>query len=80
LEGARIVYIGEKHDEVSHHQFEEKILRMLHKREKTVTLGMEMLDVTQQAALDDYLGKKISWSEFASRTAFDREWGKTSPY
>jgi aminopeptidase N len=80
LEGARIVYIGEKHDEVSHHQFEEKILRMLHKREKTVTLGMEMLDVTQQAALDDYLGKKISWSEFASRTAFDREWGETSPY
>jgi aminopeptidase N len=78
-EGARIVYIGEKHDEASHHRFEERVLRTLHRREKTVTMGMEMVNVTQQSALDDYLGKRISWVEFANRTAFDRGWGKTSP-
>jgi aminopeptidase N len=78
-EGARIIYIGEKHDEASHHRFEERVLRTLHRREKTVAVGMEMVDVTQQAALDEYLGRRISWAEFANRTAFDRGWGKTSP-
>ena len=38
-----------------------------------------MIDLTQQAALDDYLGRRISWNEFALRTAFDRGWGRTSP-
>ena len=56
--------------------FRRKIIRSLHGQGKPVTVGMEMVDVTQQAALDEYLEKKISWSEFARRTAFDRGWGK----
>jgi uncharacterized iron-regulated protein len=44
-----------------------------------VTVGMEMIDVTQQADLDQYLQGIISWSEFSRRTDFDRGWGKTSP-
>jgi uncharacterized iron-regulated protein len=40
---------------------------------------MEMVDVTQQPALDDYLEKRISWSEFSRRTGFDRGWGRISP-
>jgi len=79
LERARIIYIAEKHDEPSHHQLQEKIIHSLHRRGKSVTVGMEMIDVTQQVALDEYLGKAITWSEFAHRTAFHRGWGKTSP-
>ena len=40
---------------------------------------MEMIDVTQQRALDQYLEKKISWTTFARSTAFESGWGKTSP-
>jgi uncharacterized iron-regulated protein len=79
LERARIIFIAEKHDEASHHRLQEQIIRALHRRKQPLTVGMEMIDVTQQAALDDYLGKKIRWREFASRTAFDRGWGRTSP-
>ncbi len=79
LEGARIIYIAEKHDEAFHHQFQEEIIRSLHRQGKPVTVGMEMVDLTQQAALDDYLDKRISWNEFVRRTAFDRGWGRTSP-
>ena len=79
LEGADIIYIAEKHDEAFHHQFQEKIIRSLHRQGKPVTVGMEMIDLTQQAALDDYLDKRISWNEFVRRTAFDRGWGRTSP-
>jgi uncharacterized iron-regulated protein len=40
---------------------------------------MEMIDVTQQRALDQYLEKKISWTVFAWSTGFAEGWGKTSP-
>jgi uncharacterized iron-regulated protein len=76
---ARIVYVGEKHDEPSHHQLQEKIIRWLHRQSTPFAVGMEMIDLTQQGALDAYLGKQISWRDFAQRTAFDRGWGKTSP-
>ena len=47
--------------------------------EPPFAVGMEMVDVTQQPALDDYLEKRTSWSEFSRATGFDRGWGRTSP-
>ena len=79
LEGARVIYIGEKHDETYHHQIQERIIRRFHRQGLPFAVGMEMVDVTQQPALDDYLEKRISWSEFSRRTGFDRGWGRTSP-
>ena len=58
LRRARIIFIAEKHDEASHHRLQEQIIRALHRRKQPLTVGMEMIDVTQQAALDDYLGRK----------------------
>jgi uncharacterized iron-regulated protein len=79
IQQARIIYIAEKHDEPTHHQLQSNVIRSLYQRGKPVTVGMEMIDFTQQAALDQYLQKKISWSEFSRRTGFERDWGKTSP-
>jgi uncharacterized iron-regulated protein len=79
LERARVVYIGERHDDPYQHRFQEKIIRWLSRQGKPLTIGMEMVDLTQQPALDDYLKKRIPWSEFSRRTGFDRGWGRTSP-
>jgi uncharacterized iron-regulated protein len=76
---ARVIYIAEKHNEPSHHELQEKIIRSLHRDGQAVTVGMEMIDVTQQRALDEYLKNKISWSTFARSTGFESGWGKTSP-
>jgi uncharacterized iron-regulated protein len=78
LRRARIIYIGEKHDQPSHHQLQEEIIRWLHREEGSFAIGMEMLEVTQQADLNDYLQKRIPWNEFARRTGFERGWGRTS--
>ncbi len=75
---ARVIYIPEKHGDPSDHQLQE-IIRSLHRRRESVTVGMEMIDVTQQADLDQYLKGAISWSQFSRRTGFDRGWAKTSP-
>lgn len=79
IEQARVIYIAEKHDELSQHQLQSNIIRSLHQHGEPVAVGMEMIDVTQQRALDEYLAKEITWHEFARRTGFDKGWGKTSP-
>ena len=79
MQQARVIYIAEKHDEPSHHQLQSKIIRSLQQRGKPVTVCMEMIDVTQQGALDEYLAKEITWHEFDRRTGFSEGWGKTSP-
>jgi uncharacterized iron-regulated protein len=78
LTQARVIYIPEKHGDPSDHQLQE-IIRSLDQRGESVTVGMEMIDVTQQADLDQYLKGTISWSEFSRRTGFDRGWARTSP-
>lgn len=79
LSQARVIYIPEEHNQASYHRLQEQIIRSLHQRGESVTVGMEMIDVTQQADLDQYLEQEISWNEFSRRTGFDRGWGKTSP-
>jgi uncharacterized iron-regulated protein len=76
---ARVIYVAETHNDPGHHRLQEKIIRSLHRRDRSVTVGMEMIDVTQQQALDQYLEKKISWTTFARSTGFESGWGKTSP-
>ena len=79
LARTRVIYVAEKHNEPSHHQLQERIIRSFHQGGDAVTVGMEMFDITQQAALDRYLEKKISWAMFARSTDFGSGWGKTSP-
>ncbi len=76
---ARVIYVAERHNEPWDHKLQEVILRSLHQRGHSVTVGMEMIDVTQQRALDQYLEKKTSWTTFARTTGFESGWGKTSP-
>jgi uncharacterized iron-regulated protein len=79
LSQARIIYVAETHNDPAHHQLQERIIRSLHQGGHAVTVGMEMIDITQQSALDRYLAKKISWATFAQSTDFESGWGKTSP-
>jgi uncharacterized iron-regulated protein len=76
---ARVIYVAERHNEPSHHQLQEQIIRSVHHRGRSLAVGMEMIDVTQQRTLDHYLEKKISWGMFARTTGFESGWGKTSP-
>ena len=77
---ARVIYVAERHNEsiASPTPGENHSLRSIN-ADSRVTVGMEMIDVTQQRALDQYLEKKISWTTFARSTGFESGWGKTSP-
>jgi uncharacterized iron-regulated protein len=58
LEGMRVVYVGETHSAMAHHEVQLKILRGLYQRDSRIVIGMEMFERPFQKVLD-------SWSEGA---------------
>ena len=69
---ARIVYVGETHDDAAHHALQALVLRESAAR-RPVFLGLEMLDVTRQGDLDAYLSGRLGEAEFAE--LWRKAWG-----
>jgi uncharacterized iron-regulated protein len=77
LQQARVIYIGEHHDNDAHHRFQLAVLERLRAEGRPLVLGVEMVDVTQQATLDEYLAGRIGWREFSKTVGFSG-WEKHS--
>lgn len=71
----RVVFIGEKHDEFSHHINQLEIIKALHRRGKKLAVGFEMFQRAYQPVLDDYLAGKISEKEMLIKTEYFNRWG-----
>jgi uncharacterized iron-regulated protein len=70
-----IVYVGETHDQFSHHLMELEIIKDLHRRGKEIAIGMEMFQRPFQKALDDYIEGRIDEKEFLKKTQYFKRWG-----
>ena len=73
LMSARVIAVGEKHDEASHHAVQAKVLSAIAERDQNIVVGLEMVSQDQQAALDDYYSGKLSETEFAAW--WKKAWG-----
>lgn len=73
LAAARVVYAGEAHDQALHHALQLELLRDLRSRLPRLVLGLEMVDRTQQGALDAYASGRMSEAEFAA--FWKKAWG-----
>lgn len=62
--GYNVIFFGEHHNNLFHHQVELKLLKELCKKNKKITLSMEMFEKDTQKTLNDYLMSKISQKEF----------------
>jgi uncharacterized iron-regulated protein len=71
LLSARVIAVGEKHDEASHHDVEARVLAAVAARDPGLVVGLEMVSQDQQGFLDDFLSGKTSESDFAA-------WWKTA--
>ena len=71
----KIVYVGESHDQFSHHVMELEVIKDLHRRGKKIAIGMEMFQRHFQKVLDDYIGGKIDEREFLKGTQYFKRWG-----
>jgi uncharacterized iron-regulated protein len=78
-EKARLVCVGEEHDDAEHHRFQHRVLVELAQRaaaRKTVLgLGLEMLARPYQPVLDDYARGAIDSHALRSQSEWDARWG-----
>ena len=75
LASARVVYVGESHDDEDHHALQAAIVRELHRRDPSLAIGLEMFQRPYQAALDDYVAGRIDTEEMLERTEWEERWG-----
>jgi uncharacterized iron-regulated protein len=71
----KIIYVGETHDLFRDHVMELEIIKHLHERGRTITIGMEMFQRPFQKVLDDYIGGEIDEAEFLRGTEYFKRWG-----
>lgn len=75
LSSADVVYIGERHDDETHHQIQERLLRALAAQHDDLGLGMEMFQTPFQEHIDSYLSDEIGEVAMLRRTEWYTRWG-----
>ena len=76
LSGARLVCVGETHDNLNDQRVELTVVRELHRRfPGKVAVGMEMFREPQQAALDRWVKGELTELEFLKASKWYETWG-----
>ena len=66
LAAARLVFLGEFHDQPDHHQAQLAVIRALHEADHPVAVGLEMFRADDQPALDSWVDGTLPLAEFLS--------------
>ena len=76
LSGARLVSVGETHDNLNDQRVELAVVRGLHRRfPGKVAVGMEMFREPQQAVLDRWVKGELTELEFLKASKWYETWG-----
>jgi hypothetical protein len=82
-DGGGALWLGEHHNSAKDHQLQADFVRSIHRlRQKelvdtsngNMSVGLEMVQVQFQSALDAYIAKKISADEMKSLVQWDKRW------
>lgn len=81
VSGARLVCIGETHDNIHAHRVELLVIRELARRfPGKIAVGMEMFREPQQEALDRWTRGELSELEFLKASKWHENWGSDFRY
>lgn len=67
LQQARVIFVGEFHDQQAHHRLQLDIMTSLHKRGVPLAIGLEMFDLESQQVLDQWVKGAMGLQEFGER-------------
>lgn len=70
----RVIYIGEMHDNFSHHMAQLEIITALRSAGAELVIGMEMFQRPFQPYLDDYIAGAITEAEMLRKTEWYERW------
>ncbi len=71
----KVVYVGENHAQFSNHVIQLEVIKDLHRKGKTIAIGMEMFQRPFQKVLDEYIEGRIDEKEFLKGTEYFKRWG-----
>jgi uncharacterized iron-regulated protein len=74
LADKRVLFIGEIHDHVEHHQNQLRIIQSLYSRYPDFAIGIEYLQQPFQQYLDDYIAGRIDEKEMLKKTEYFKRW------
>ncbi len=78
---ARIIYVGETHDNPASHRLELDVLRAMAERYPgQISLGLEMFNSGQQEALDQWTAGELSDKEFLKNSQWFNNWSMDYAY
>jgi len=72
LRQARVVFVGEFHDQRDHHLLQLQVIRELHRQGTPLAIGFEMFDLEKQPVLDEWVRGKMSLQDFVAR--YSKSW------
>lgn len=75
LSQARVVYLGETHDQPDDHSAQLTIIQTLHSLNPNLIIGMEMFQRPYQVALDRYLARTTTETELQEQSQYKKRWG-----
>ncbi|HMA53919.1 MAG TPA: ChaN family lipoprotein [Acidobacteriota bacterium] len=71
---ARIVHVGETHNSMPMHEIEFQVIRALYARDKHLAIGLEMVPVTLQEALNKWTAGILTKDEFLREVRWYVTW------
>ena len=74
LDAARVIFVGESHDQIEHHQNQVKVLQGLLEKGKEVVVAMEMFERSQQPILDRWSQGLLTEEEFLKEVQWEKTW------
>jgi uncharacterized iron-regulated protein len=74
LADKRVLFIGEIHDHVEHHQNQLRIIQSLYARYPDFAIGVEYFQQPFQQYLDDYIAGRINEQEMLKKTEYFKRW------
>ena len=72
---AKVIYIGERHDNADDHGVQYAILDGFGTRSTSLAVGLEMFQYPYQQPLDDWSAERIDEAKMLKRTQYEKRWG-----
>jgi len=69
-----VIYVGEQHNDVRHHQIQLQILKAIWEKDRRVAVGMEMFSREYQPVLDSWSAGELEESEFLKKSQWYANW------
>jgi uncharacterized iron-regulated protein len=74
LNRCRIIYVGEKHTNVFHHEIQFEIIQAVYKDHPNLVVGMEMFDRSYQTFLDEWSAGQLDERTFLRKVHWYANW------